>query len=78
MGSNIILYGPPGTGKTYNTIAYAISIIYGRPIREVMGDDYGELTTLSKLSTVRSSSLPSISPSATKNSLKVSSLFLFR
>ena len=43
MGSNIILYGPPGTGKTYNTIAYAISIIYGRPIREVMNDDYGEL-----------------------------------
>lgn len=43
MGSNIILYGPPGTGKTYNTIAYAISIIYGRSVRDVMGDDYGEL-----------------------------------
>lgn len=43
MGSNIILYGPPGTGKTYNTVAYAISIIYGRPIREVMKDDYNDL-----------------------------------
>lgn len=43
MGANIILYGPPGTGKTYNTVAYAISIIYGRPVREVMKDDYNEL-----------------------------------
>ncbi|MCL2054267.1 MAG: AAA family ATPase [Oscillospiraceae bacterium] len=43
MGANIILYGPPGTGKTYNTVAYAISIIYGRPVREVMRDSYDEL-----------------------------------
>ncbi len=43
MGANIILYGPPGTGKTYNTVAYAISIIYGRPVREVMKDNYDDL-----------------------------------
>lgn len=43
MGANIILYGPPGTGKTYNTVAYAISIIYARPVREVMKDDYNQL-----------------------------------
>ncbi len=43
MGANIILYGPPGTGKTYNTVCYAISIIYGRPVREVMKDNYDDL-----------------------------------
>ncbi len=43
MGANIILYGPPGTGKTYNTVAYAISIIYGKPVREVMKEDYNDL-----------------------------------
>lgn len=43
MGANIILYGPPGTGKTYNTVAYAISIIYGRPVREVMKEEYNSL-----------------------------------
>jgi 5-methylcytosine-specific restriction protein B len=40
MGANIILYGPPGTGKTYNSINYALSIITGRPVREVMKQDY--------------------------------------
>lgn len=43
MGANIILYGPPGTGKTYNTVVYAISIIYGRPVREVMKENYNDL-----------------------------------
>ncbi|MBP0955094.1 MAG: AAA family ATPase [Oscillospiraceae bacterium] len=40
MGKNIILYGPPGTGKTYNTVNYALSIIYGVPVEQVMTKDY--------------------------------------
>ncbi|MDR0947240.1 MAG: AAA family ATPase [Ruminococcus sp.] len=43
MGANIILYGPPGTGKTYNTVTYAISLITGRPIRDVMQENYDTL-----------------------------------
>ncbi len=43
MGTNIILYGPPGTGKTYHTVIYAISIIYGSSIREVMKENYDDL-----------------------------------
>ncbi|MCC8043839.1 MAG: AAA family ATPase [Oscillospiraceae bacterium] len=40
MGKNIILYGPPGTGKTYNTVNYALSIIYDLPVEAVMKKDY--------------------------------------
>lgn len=40
MGKNIILYGPPGTGKTYNTVNYALSIIYDIPVEAVMKKDY--------------------------------------
>ncbi|MDR0903632.1 MAG: AAA family ATPase [Ruminococcus sp.] len=43
MGANLILYGPPGTGKTYNTVIYAMSIITGRPVREVARDNYDRL-----------------------------------
>jgi len=43
MGKNIILYGPPGTGKTYNTVNYAISLIYGLPVESVMQKDYGAM-----------------------------------
>ncbi|MBQ5315994.1 MAG: AAA family ATPase [Oscillospiraceae bacterium] len=40
MGKNIILYGPPGTGKTYNSVNYALSIIYNIPVETVMAKDY--------------------------------------
>lgn len=40
MGKNIILYGPPGTGKTYNTVNYALSIIYNLPVEAIMKKDY--------------------------------------
>lgn len=43
MGKNIILYGPPGTGKTYNTVNYALSIIYNLPVEAVMKKDYGAM-----------------------------------
>jgi 5-methylcytosine-specific restriction protein B len=43
MGQNIILYGPPGTGKTYHTVAYALSIIYDVPVKNVMKEDYNDL-----------------------------------
>lgn len=36
MGKNIILYGPPGTGKTYNSVNYALAIIYNIPVEAVM------------------------------------------
>lgn len=43
MGKNIILYGPPGTGKTYNSVNYALSIIYNIPIEVVMKKDYNAM-----------------------------------
>ena len=43
MGKNIILYGPPGTGKTYNTVNYALSLIYNLPVESVMKKDYNAM-----------------------------------
>ncbi len=43
MGKNIILYGPPGTGKTYNTVNYALSLIYKLPVEAVMKKDYNSM-----------------------------------
>ncbi|MGN0666166.1 MAG: McrB family protein [Huintestinicola sp.] len=43
MGKNIILYGPPGTGKTYNTVNYAIAIIYNMPVETVKSKDYNAM-----------------------------------
>ncbi len=43
MGRNIILYGPPGTGKTYNTVNYALSIIYNLPVEAVMKKNYDDM-----------------------------------
>ncbi|MBQ4225210.1 MAG: AAA family ATPase [Oscillospiraceae bacterium] len=43
MGKNIILYGPPGTGKTFNTVNYALSIIYRLPVEAVMKKDYNAM-----------------------------------
>ena len=40
---NIILYGPPGTGKTYHTVLYAVSIIEGRNLDDVMAEDYSDV-----------------------------------
>lgn len=37
---NMILFGPPGTGKTYHTACYAVSIIEGVSIEEVLNEDY--------------------------------------
>ena len=35
---NQILYGPPGTGKTWNTVNYAVAIIYGKSLDEIEGE----------------------------------------
>ena len=43
MGKNIILYGPPGTGKTYNSVNYALSIIYNILVEAVMTKDYDSM-----------------------------------
>lgn len=43
MGKNIILYGPPGTGKTYNSVNYALAIIYNIPVEAVMKKDYNAM-----------------------------------
>ena len=40
---NIILYGPPGTGKTYHTVMYAVAIIEGRNLDDVMAEDYSDV-----------------------------------
>ncbi|MDO4629538.1 MAG: hypothetical protein Q4C70_10175 [Planctomycetia bacterium] len=37
---NTILYGPPGTGKTYHTVYYAVAIVEGKLLREVMEEEY--------------------------------------
>lgn len=42
---NQILYGPPGTGKTYLTRAYAVAICEGRPLGDVLKDDYTAIKT---------------------------------
>ena len=43
---NIILYGPPGTGKTYNTVNYAVAIIEGKSIEEVISKPYDDVYAL--------------------------------
>lgn len=40
---NIILYGPPGTGKTYHTVTYAVSIIEGRNLEDVIAEEYSDV-----------------------------------
>ncbi|WP_051524876.1 AAA family ATPase [Exiguobacterium undae] len=40
---NMILHGPPGTGKTYHTILYAVSIIEGKTINELIDESYSEV-----------------------------------
>ena len=40
---NMILYGPPGTGKTYHTVMYAVAIIEGRNLEDVMAEDYPDV-----------------------------------
>ena len=39
---NTILYGPPGTGKTYNTSHYAVAIIEGKSVVEVVKNENHE------------------------------------
>lgn len=40
---NMILYGPPGTGKTYRTVLYAVAIIEGRNLDDVMAEEYDDV-----------------------------------
>ncbi len=40
ISNNLLLYGPPGTGKTYNVVNYAVAIIEGRPLKDVIAGGY--------------------------------------
>lgn len=40
---NVILQGAPGTGKTYHTVLYAVAIIEGKTIDEILKDGYPEV-----------------------------------
>ena len=39
----VLLVGPPGTGKTYNSVNYALAIIYNIPVEAVMKKDYNAM-----------------------------------
>lgn len=41
ISNNLLLYGPPGTGKTYNTVNYAVAIVEGRPLEDIVREGYG-------------------------------------
>ena len=40
---NTILYGPPGTGKTFNTVNYAVAIVEGKNVSDIIAEKYDEV-----------------------------------